>query len=530
LLAVLVVVAMLSLAAYSFSQLMVTESRASRQFAMDAQARELANSAIDYVAALLGDPEDELSANLYHNPAAFSQVVVVTSDVAEGEGWFSLAAPVESDTLSQSLRAGLINESGKLNVNAILSYELDEETAALMLLPIPGMTDELADSVLDWIDSDDERRLYGAESDVYQAMTPPYYAKNGPLESVDELLLVAGVTPELLYGEDANRNGLLDPNENDGDLSLPADNADGVLERGWVNYLTVHSRESNLRPDGSTKIDLNQPLLTELYDQLELEYGEELAVFITAYRLEGATNVEPLPTGGLASDDSTGDVQTDEALQNMATSFAKMLAGGGEGNVTRGGLDLSQGASVDIESLYELLGAEVQTTIDGAATTLTSPFSEDAESIDMLFENFSTVSSTVIEGRINVNQAPAEVLMCIPDIPLDLPDTIVAARPLTTDGAAADEVMAQRTNTGWILLEGLADLTTMRMIDRYTTGGGDVHRLQAIGRFSGAGPTARVEAVIDASEEVPRVLFRRDLSELGPGYRLDQLQGTANPL
>ena len=35
--------------------------------------------------------------------------------------------------------------------------------------------------------------------------------------SVREVLLVNGATPELLYGEDWNLNGRLDPNENDGE-------------------------------------------------------------------------------------------------------------------------------------------------------------------------------------------------------------------------------------------------------------------------------------------------------------------------
>src|SRR5690606_29558187 len=131
---------------------------------------------------------------------------------------------------------------------------------------------------------------------------PDGEAKNGPLESIDELLQVVGVTPDLLYGEDANRNGLLEPNEDDGDVTAPFDNADGILDAGWASFLTLHSRESNLRSDGSEKIDLNQSLLTELYDLLEEEFDADIAQFITAYRLKGSTNIEKLDSG-----DSTGD-------------------------------------------------------------------------------------------------------------------------------------------------------------------------------------------------------------------------------
>jgi len=49
--------------------------------------------------------------------------------------------------------------------------------------------------------------------------------------------------------------------------------------------------------------------------------------------------------------------------------------------------------------------------------------------------------------------------------------------------------------------------------------------VQAIGSFDGGGAVARVEAVIDATKIPPAVISRRDLSNLGPGYRSDQLGG-----
>lgn len=528
LLVVLVVVTLLSLAAYTFSELMVVESRASRQFARDAQAGELANSAIDYVAAQIGNPEIEIGdvPNYYHNPALFAAVPVVTSDVSEGQGWFTVVAPHEGD--ATSVRFGLMNESARLNLNTLLSYDLDSDTQRLMLLALPDMTDEIADALLDWLDDDTEPRTYGAESDYYQGLTPPYFAQDGELESIDDLLKVRDVTPALLYGEDANRNGILDPNEDDGDLSLPSDDADGSLDLGWHVFLTTASSESTLRSDDTAKIDVNQSLLTELYDQIAEQYDEDLATFITAYRLFGANNVEPLELTTSSQENTTGDIDTDTALQNLATSMARSITGGAEqGTVTRGGLDLSQGATADIESLFELLGAEIDATVDGQPVVLTSPFGADTESLKLLLENFATDAATSIDGRININEARQETLLTIPWMDAELAAAIVAARPSTAADSAVAEVMAQRTNTGWLLLEGLADTTTMRMLDPFITTGGHVYRMQAVGRFTGPGPTSRIEAIIDASEDLPKVTFRRDLGELGAGYRLDQLQPTA---
>jgi general secretion pathway protein K len=63
--------------------------------------------------------------------------------------------------------------------------------------------DVVVDSILDWLDADDLYRANGAENDYYRSLKEPYDCKNGPLDSVEELLLVKGVTPELFYGKKA---------------------------------------------------------------------------------------------------------------------------------------------------------------------------------------------------------------------------------------------------------------------------------------------------------------------------------------
>jgi general secretion pathway protein K len=58
----------------------------------------------------------------------------------------------------------------------------------------------VSDSILDWIDADDDTRPAGAESDYYQGLNPPYYAKNAPIDDIQELLLIKGVTSEMFDG------------------------------------------------------------------------------------------------------------------------------------------------------------------------------------------------------------------------------------------------------------------------------------------------------------------------------------------
>ncbi len=60
---------------------------------------------------------------------------------------------------------------------------------------------ELVDCILDWIDDDNLARASGMEEDDYQDLETPRHVKNGALDSVEELLLVHGITPERFYGE-----------------------------------------------------------------------------------------------------------------------------------------------------------------------------------------------------------------------------------------------------------------------------------------------------------------------------------------
>ncbi|MBN1832524.1 MAG: general secretion pathway protein GspK [Deltaproteobacteria bacterium] len=90
------------------------------------------------------------------------------------------------------------NESGKININ-----QADAGLLMMMLSPF-DLDDQdkniIVDSILDWRDRDDLYRINGAEDDYYQSLDAPYGAKNGDFDSIDELLLVRGVTPAIFFG------------------------------------------------------------------------------------------------------------------------------------------------------------------------------------------------------------------------------------------------------------------------------------------------------------------------------------------
>jgi general secretion pathway protein K len=99
--------------------------------------------------------------------------------------------------------------SGKIPINSLIDNpELEKAFKRFLALDAFGLDEEtvniVSDSVMDWIDGsgeeDDLMRFYGAEDDYYMYLDRPYHCKNEPLDSVEEILLVKGVTPELFYG------------------------------------------------------------------------------------------------------------------------------------------------------------------------------------------------------------------------------------------------------------------------------------------------------------------------------------------
>jgi len=95
----------------------------------------------------------------------------------------------------------IVDESGKINLN-----QLTDESGIILsnLLANYGLdrekADEIVDSILDWRDADDLHRLHGAESDYYLSLPNPDKAKNANFDTVEEVLFVKGMTPEILYG------------------------------------------------------------------------------------------------------------------------------------------------------------------------------------------------------------------------------------------------------------------------------------------------------------------------------------------
>jgi hypothetical protein len=147
----------------------------------------------------------------------------------------------------------VIDEEGKLNV----LYASSEDLARL------GLSAAQIASLFDWMDGDDIVQAEGAEGAFYEDGSLPHQCKNSPVEVLEEILLIKGFGLRDWYGEDADHDRTLDPCENDGSMSEPLDDADGVLRPGLADLLTCV---------GDGKININTAP-AEVLDTLPLSNG-----------------------------------------------------------------------------------------------------------------------------------------------------------------------------------------------------------------------------------------------------------------
>ncbi|QJW97187.1 type II secretion system minor pseudopilin [Frigoriglobus tundricola] len=505
--AVLIVIVVLSLVGYRFADSMTSEYRAGVRLGDDAQVKMAAISGLNYAAAMLSDSttlSSQLSGNPFDNEGTFGEVQLTPSGGTASPGraaCFSVRSVAVNDDGTYSQKYGVIDEGGKLNINSLIGIDptgqaLDTALMAILtaIMPQNGTNQTIADSIADWLDADDTARSSGAESSYYQGLSPSYSAKNGPLNSLDELLLVQGVTPYILYGGDTNRNGVQDAGEVD-------------ATRGLADYITVYGREINLSSSGTQRIYLNDADLATLYTQLQAAVGDDMATYIMAAKLF-PTSAVPASSSGNQSQ-ATPPSQIASAVQ---TAMNTAITNGTSGS--------------QIQSLMDLINSQVtvaQTDAEGRtapALVVPSPLNTSSQLqtlLPLLMDQTTVKQAVELVPRININTAPMNVLLAIPNMTATLATTISTQR---ASNVATDP---GTVSAAWLVTSNTLKPAQFKSMEAYITGGTMIYRVQSIGYFKGTasntnggatGPLARMEAVIDTNQGAPRFLFVRDLSDL----------------
>jgi hypothetical protein len=162
-----------------------------------------------------------------------------------------------------------------------------------------------------------------------------------------------------------------------------------------------------------------------------------------------------------------------------------------------------------------LIGAEFTATINNEQVTITSPLENNpiamALYLPMIMDKLTAVTATVMPGRININEAPREILAGLPGMTEDILEALVEAR-----GQSADN--ENRKFETWPMVQGIISLEQMKIISPLITAGGDCMRVQSVGYFEQSAGFSRIEAVIDASGQLPVVVMYRKLDHLGRGF------------
>ncbi len=589
--AVLIVVVVLALVGYRFAESMGAEYRAAVRTSEEAQVKAAALSGLYYAAAVLSNPEalENLGGNPFDNPTAFAQVEVQAlsgNTIDRKRVFFSIrtaALAPGSNPSTYTQQYGVIDEGGKLNINSLISLDPTGTTLMNALNQIPLLANNsngqaIIASIVNWVMPATSTPLpNGADSSSYQSLPNPYLIKNGPLNSLDELLLVQGMDYTLLYGSDTNRNGILDGNE--------VDNTPGLY-----NFITVYGRELNVSSTGTARIYLNGELST-IYPQLQQALGAEKADYIVASKL---LNTAQVPASGPASSNASA-AELDSAVQGLMAPAAT-----------------NQNNGQRLTSVTSLINTQVTLPGENGAPGLVFPSplqttnqSQLAELLPQVMDQCTVQDAIELLPRINVNTAPYEVLISI----CNKQGTSILGPPTTQSGSGtsttqsstsgssttplAETLMTQRltqmqtptaqatVSLAWLLMStnGTPPVLTpaqYQQLEKYITGTSLVYRVQVIGYFKsslessaptvigtdsgsgygtgsgltggsgagtgsgpsssssgyGTGPVARMEAVIDTNQGAPRFLFIRDLSDIdnppgfSPGQPLQQSSGT----
>jgi general secretion pathway protein K len=235
LLLALVVIALLLSLMVDFSYTMMVDLTLAANMRDEQKAFYVARSGIEMARHMLQEDDTEYDA-LDEDWAHFDEHPGYISEDDEGR-----------------FKGTVEDEAAKFPINDLIAGDGIDAVRRLQLerlFEVLELDLDLIDPICDWLDSNSNAGPSGAEDAYYEALSPPYPCKDGPLASLEELLLVKGITEEILYGN----------NE----------------KKGLIQYLTIYS-------DGVVNINTAS---AEVLQGLSDDIDENLAQAIVDYRQE----------------------------------------------------------------------------------------------------------------------------------------------------------------------------------------------------------------------------------------------------
>ena len=406
------------------------------------QARYLALAGVEKAKALLyQDAIDRKKVGknhtgaLYDSPDDFREITL-------GPGTFSVIRRARADE-GGGIIYGIADEQSRLNVN-----EVDGDSLGKLY----GITPDTVAAINDWKDDDNNVSPAGAEADYYMSLKPPYMPRNGPLLSVRELLMVRGVSRELLLGDDVKQNGMLDRDETSANNTA----RNGTFDPGLGEILTVDGWTENLNAQGEDRVNIQTADENDLSGVQGL--SRDIARAIVNYR-------------GQNKFESIADLLEVTAPQNQNQNQNRN--GGGPGDATNPDQNQTDGPRVINEDrLIEI------------ADLLTADNTKEQP------------------GLININTASAQVLACLPGSGAELAQAIVSFR--ASNGFFP--------NTASILKVPGMSRDLFKQMAKFLTARSETFRITSEGRVTSSGARQRLQVIVHIGAlDVQTLAYREDL-------------------
>jgi competence ComEA-like helix-hairpin-helix protein len=355
---------------------------------------------------------------------------------------------------------GICDEESRLNLNS---------ASAIQLTNLAGMTPDILGAIMVWrsaaspatrdFDTRNAATSGGANSDYYMSLRPPYLARNGPFQTVRELLMVRGVTPALLLGNDNNQNGFLDSDDDPADQGPPASQPPPPPNPGWAALLTVTDTDKNV--DASGKDRVNPQTADEASLSAVPGITQAIARAIVSYR-------------------GQNQLQTLDDLLSVTAQNANQGGNPGGGSNPQAGGNQQGGQNGSGNS-----GAPV---ISQAL-------------LEQIADDLTLAGGTDLPGLININTASLEVLICLPGVEQSLAQAIINYRKST---GYFDNV------AGLLKVDGMTRAIFKQMAPLITARS-ETYRIVAEGKINSSGARQRMEVIVH--------IGRSDMETLG--YRED---------
>jgi len=201
LIVVMIAIVMFTMLAAAFAFSMKVETRLAQRADNEQQLLWLGRSGVEYARWILSqsmsipsEPYDSLNQIWAGGPGGPGETNSPLAGISMNN------FPVGDGTISIKIT----DLERKANINSANTLML-QQTLTVMGVDADSLS-VVSDSIQDWRSPPAPPRVAGAENDYYQSLSPPYYAKNAPIDDLSELLLVKGVTLEMYWGTSATNH------------------------------------------------------------------------------------------------------------------------------------------------------------------------------------------------------------------------------------------------------------------------------------------------------------------------------------